>query len=99
MPVRPGNPAVYDIRMTPVRPGGKRSLSGFLVTLEEFDGDALRPADEADAHPRPDRRRLPGELDTFGPDFGGHRIDVLHRQPEMIEPLIGRHRRGIDAVA
>src|SRR6202795_72718 len=63
-----------------------RLLGVFLVALEKLDRDALRPADEADAHPRPDRRRLPGELDAFGPDLGGHRIDVLHRQPEMIEP-------------
>src|ERR1700722_11285225 len=99
MPAPPGNPAVHDIRMTPVRMGGKRSLGVFLVALQELDRDALRAADEADAHPWPDRRWLPGELDAFGPDFGGHRIDVLHRQPEMIEPLIGGHRRGVDAVA
>src|SRR6202035_932270 len=77
----PRNPAVYDTGMTAVRAGGKRSLGVFLVALQKLDRDALRPADEADAHPRPDRGRLPGELDAFGLDLGGHRIDVLHRQP------------------
>src|ERR1700688_5187954 len=82
----PRNPAVHDTGMTAVKAGGKRSLGVFLVALEKLDRDALRPADEADAHPRPDRRRLPGELDALGPDFGGHPIDVLYPQPEIIEP-------------
>src|SRR5258706_1685191 len=71
----------------------------FLVALEQLDRDALRAADEADADSRPNGRRLLRELHALGLDLGGHRIDVLYRQPEMIEPLIGRLRRRIDAVA
>src|SRR5216684_3646620 len=76
--------------------GGSRI---FLVALEQFDRDALWPADEADTHPRPNGGWLLGELDSLGPDLGGHGIDVLYGQTEMIEPLIGRHRRGVDAIA
>src|SRR6185437_4031962 len=78
---------------------GRQPSHVFLVALEQFDRNALRPADEADAYPRPDRGRLLGELDALGLDLGGYRVDVLHCQPEMIQPLIGRHRRGMDAVA
>src|SRR5581483_162537 len=70
----------------------------FFVALEQFDRDALRPADEADAHPRADSGRLARELDTLGPDFGGDRVDVLHGQAEMVEPLIGSGRRRVDTV-
>src|ERR1700734_180503 len=70
-----------------------------LVALEQFDRDTLRPADEADANARPNGRRPPGELDTLGLDLGGHRIDVLHAQSEMIEPLIGCYGWAIDAVS
>src|SRR6266403_1446993 len=71
----------------------------FLVALEQLDRDALRPADETDADARPNGRRLLGELHALGLDLGGHRVDVFYRQPEMIEPLIGRLRRRVDAVA
>src|SRR6266403_3688526 len=71
----------------------------FLVALEQLDRDALRPADETDADARPNGRRLLGELDALGLDLGGHRVDVFYRQPELIEPLIGRLRRRVDAVA
>src|SRR5947207_5239913 len=71
----------------------------FLVALEQLDRDALRPSDEADTDARPNGCRLLCELHTLGLDLGGHRIDVFYRQPEMIEPLIGRLRRRVDAVA
>src|SRR6266403_359505 len=71
----------------------------FLVALEQLDRDALRPSDEADTDARPNGRRLLCELHTLGLDLGGPRIDVFYRQPEMIEPLIGRLRRRVDAVA
>src|SRR5947209_3871180 len=71
----------------------------FLVALEQLDRDVLRPSDEADTDARPNGRRLLCELHTLGLDLGGHRIDVFYRQPEMIEPLIGRLRRRVDAVA
>src|SRR5665213_2449883 len=78
---------------------GWRPLHILLVALEQFDRNALRPADEADADARPDRGGLLGELHALGFDLGGHRVDILNRQSEMIEPLVGRHRRGVDAVA
>ena len=34
-----------------------------------------------------------GELDALGLDLGGDRVDVLHRQSEMVEPLIGFHKQ------
>src|SRR6476660_7856378 len=68
-------------------------------SFEQPDRDAPRAADEADADSRPNGRRLLRELHALGLDLGGHRIDVLYRQPEMIEPLIGRPRRRVDAVA
>src|SRR5436305_8105201 len=71
----------------------------FLVALQQFDRDALRAADEADAHAGPDGGGLLGELDALGFDFRGDRVDVLHRHPEMIQPLIGRYRRRVDAIA
>src|ERR1700692_946759 len=83
-----------------VRPHCHTAFSSgiFLVAFQEFDRDALRSAYEADAHARPNGRRLLCELDPLGLDLGGPRIDVLSRQPEMIEPLIGRYRRRVDAV-
>src|SRR3954469_15057615 len=77
-------------------PGGSRV---FLVALQELDGNSLWSADEADAHAGPDRGRRLGELDALGLDLGGDGVDVLHRQSEMIEALIGRHRRRVDAIA
>src|SRR5713226_9551109 len=71
----------------------------FLVALEQLDRDALRAADEADADSRPNGRRLLRELHALGLDLRGHRIDVFYCQPEMIEPLVGRLRRRVDAVA
>src|SRR5437660_7130015 len=70
-----------------------------LVALQQLDRDALRAAEEADANAWPDRRWLLGELDALGLDLGGDRIDVLYRQPEMIEPLVGCGGRRVDAVA
>src|SRR5438094_9507621 len=74
-------------------------LGIFLGALEQLDRNALRPTDEADAHAGPDGGRLLRELDALGPDLGGDRVDVFHGQAEMVETLIGRHRRGVDAVA
>src|SRR5882724_1281529 len=73
--------------------------SVFLVALQELNRDALGPANEADAYARPDSDRLFGELDALGLDLGSHRVDVFHRQSEMIEPLIGGHWCRIDTVA
>src|SRR5262249_39581525 len=61
--------------------------------------DALRAADEADAHARSDGGWLFGELDALGPDLGCNGVDVLHREAEMIEPLVGGGGRRVDAVA
>ena len=32
-------------------------------------------------------------------EVGRDRVDAAHRQPEMVEALIGRRRRRVDAVA
>src|SRR5260221_8925609 len=71
----------------------------FLVALQKLDRDALRAADETDAHALPDRRRLLGELDALRLHLGGNCIDVLHSQPEIIEPLAWCDRRAAHAVA
>src|SRR6516164_1895191 len=68
------------------------------VALQKLDRDALRAANETDAHARSDGNWLLGELDALGLDLGRYRLDVLHRQSEVIEPLIGGHRRRVDAV-
>src|ERR1700682_5511912 len=78
------------------RAGASRIL---FVALQKLDRNALRSADEADAHARPDRGWLARELDALGLDLGGDRVDVLYRQAEVIEALIGRYRRRVDAVA
>src|SRR5580700_11394717 len=71
----------------------------FLVALQQLDRDSLRAADEADAHAWAYRGRLAGELDALGLDLGCDRVDVFDRQAEMIEALIGRGGRRVDAVA
>src|ERR1700692_1830281 len=77
-------------------PSGRGRLDG---TVEQLDRHALRGADEADAHARPNRRRLAGELDALGLEIGGDRIDAAHGKPEMIETAVGRGRGSVDAVA
>src|ERR1700756_2466619 len=67
-------------------------LGIFLVALQQLDRDPLGPADEADADAGSDRCRLLGEFYPLGLDLGRHRIDVLDRQPEMIEPLVWGYR-------
>src|ERR1700728_1181338 len=69
-----------------------------ILALEQLDGHAFGPADEADAHAWPRRGRLLGELDALGLEVGGDRIDTTDRKPEMVETLVGRGRRRIDAV-
>src|SRR5207253_7806749 len=70
-----------------------------LVALQKFDRDALRAAQEADAHAGADGGRLLRELDALALDRRRDRVDVLHGEAEMVEHLLGRHRRGVDAVA
>ena len=43
--------------------------------------------------------RLRGELDALAFELGGDCVDPGTRQSEMIEALVGRRGRGIDAVA
>src|SRR6266851_6830837 len=88
-----------DIRWKRYTQNHSRLSCILLVALQEFDRDALRSADEANAHARPNSDRLFRELHTLGLDLGGHCIDVLHGQPEMIQPLVRCQRRGVDAVA
>src|SRR5665213_3556174 len=76
-----------------------RALGVFRVAIQQLDRNALRSAQEADLDARPWRIRLLGELDTFLLEIGGDDVDIANRQPEMIEPLIGRGGWRIDAVA
>src|ERR1044072_6503488 len=71
----------------------------FLVALEKLDRNPLRSAQETDAHAGANGGRLLCELDALGLDGGSDRVDVFHGEAEMIEPLIRRHRWGVDAVA
>ncbi len=66
------------------------------IAIEQFDRHAFRRLDEADAHARPHRRRLLGELDALGFEVGGDLVDAAHGKAEMIEAAIGDRRRGID---
>src|ERR1700722_3842299 len=77
---------------------GRFSSGVLLVAFQEFNGEALRPANKANAHARPAGGRLLGEFDALGLDLGGHRVDVLYRQSEMFEPLVRRYWRRMDAV-
>ena len=43
--------------------------------------------------------RVTGELGALGLELDDDRVDAAHRQPEMIEALIGRGRSRVDAVA
>src|SRR5664280_1000554 len=90
--------------ISPARPiSGCRSCrppSGvFRIAIQQLDRNALRPAQEADLDARPRRRRLLGELDALLLEVGGNGVDAGNRQAEMVEPLIGRRGRAIDAVA
>src|SRR5258707_11456601 len=67
--------------------------------VEQFDRHALRTADEADARARPHRGRLAGELDALGLEVRRDGVDAGDRKPEVVEALIRRGRRRIDAVA
>src|SRR5260221_14557056 len=66
--------------------------------FQQLDRYPLRAADEADAHARAHRGRLGGELGTLGLEFGRDRIDPADGEAEMIEALMRRGRRRIDAV-
>src|SRR5438132_12640297 len=55
------------------------------VALQKLDGNALRSADEADAHARADGLRLLGERHALRLQLRGNGVDVLDRQAEMIE--------------
>src|SRR5258706_12507725 len=79
--------------------GASFFLCIFLVALEQLDRDTLRAADEADADSRPNGRRLLRELHALGLDLRGNRIDVFYCQPDIMQPLQGRLRRPVDAVA
>src|SRR5262245_39288371 len=68
---------------------GARLRGLHRLAFENLDRDALRPADEADAHTRPRLRDVLGELDTLALELGGNRIEVVDGEPEMLEPLVG----------
>jgi hypothetical protein len=61
----------------------------FLIALQQLDRNALWAANEADAHARPDSGRWLGEFYALGLDLGSNRVDVLYRQSEVVESLIG----------
>src|SRR5215471_10138061 len=69
------------------------------VAIEQLDRHSLGRAQEGDAHPRPHRGGVAGELDALGLELGDHGIDPADREPEVIEALVGRDRRWVDAVA
>src|SRR5690348_13702031 len=70
----------------------------FRIAVEQFDRDALRPTQKANLDAGSRRMRLLGELDAFGFEVGGDGINAGDREAEMIEALIGRGRRCVDAI-
>src|SRR5215831_7095559 len=76
-----------------------RGLRVFRVGVEKLDRDALRRAQEGDARTRPHGSRLAGELDALGLELGDDRVDAADDEAEMVEALVRRGRRRIDAVA
>src|SRR5262245_33309074 len=71
----------------------------FWITVEQLDRDTLRPAEEANLDPRPWRMWFLGELDALLSEVGRDCIDAGDGKAEMIETLIRRDWRRIDAVA
>src|SRR5258708_34892718 len=69
------------------------------IAVDQLDRDPLRRAQEGNTHAGANRGGLPAELGALGLELGDDRIDAAHQEPEMIEALIGRNRRRIDAVA
>src|ERR1700745_4240562 len=82
----------------PPLPCAASSASGG-VAIEQLDRHPLRRAQEGDAHARPHRGRLPGELAALGLELRDHGVDAGDRESEVIEALVGRDRRRIDAIA
>src|SRR5215467_11015398 len=64
--------------------------------LEQLDRHSLRTAQEGDAHPWPDGGGLHCELGALGLELGHDGVDFRHRQPAMVEALIGSLRWWID---
>src|SRR5215831_4820671 len=73
--------------------GQRRSVR---AALEQLDRHSLRTAQEGDAHPWPDGGGLHCELGALGLELGHDGIDFRHRQPAMVEALIGSLRWWID---
>src|SRR5437899_1067709 len=74
-------------------------LRSIGVAIEQLDRHLFRPAQEGNAHSRPYCGGFPGELGPLGLELGDHGVDAADGKPEMIEALIGRGWRRIDAVA
>src|SRR5262252_9047749 len=70
-----------------------------VVAVEQLDRDAFGCAQEGNAHARPHRCRLAREHGALRLELGDHGVDSAHAETEMIEALVGRGRRGVDAVA
>src|SRR5262245_46024104 len=68
----------------------------FFVALEQLDRDTFRAADETDTDAGADRGRLTCEFHPLGLDLRGDSVDVLHRQPEVIEALMRMGWRRVD---
>src|SRR6185437_9104041 len=83
---------------TKVLPAAARGSRVFRIAVQQLDRDALRPAQKANLDAWPWRMRLLGELDALLLEIGGDGVDACHRQAEMVEPLIGRGGRCVDAV-
>src|SRR3569833_321565 len=103
---QPAAAAMSNAKMAGARTN-RRAWSGerdtasdvYRVSLEKLDRNALRAAQEADLDAGPRHVRLGREFDALRLQRGDHGVEVLHEQPEMVEALIGRHRRDVDAVA
>src|SRR5690349_2160468 len=71
----------------------------FRIAVEQLDGNSLRAPQKADLDPGPRRMRFLREFDAFFFQVGGDGVDSRYRKTEVIEALIGRYRRRIDAIA
>src|SRR6185437_2537212 len=69
------------------------------IAIEQLDRDSLWTAQKADLYSGPRRMRFLGKLDTFFLQISCYGIDPRHRKAEMVEALIGRHRRRAYAIA
>jgi len=71
----------------------RRPVFGALLPLNELDHDAFRPAHESEAQPGIAGKRANSDLGAFGAQLLHCGINVVDRQPNVLEPVMRKRRR------